>query len=103
MTTPEPAPNFPLGLVVGAAFRHVINEANIEAGYDRFAALSGTAIGFEDFRAAVSEGLRRGWFREPIRLPEGALHCHWCLELTPAGRVAAGATAGRSGAAPVEL
>ena len=78
-----------LHAVLDVAFRHVINESNIEAGYDRFAALSGTAIGFEDFRAAVAEGLRRGWFREPIRLPEGALQCHWHLQLTPEGVAAA--------------
>lgn len=89
MTTSQPAPGSApesaLGSVLGAAFRHVINEPNIEAGYDRFVALSGGAIGFDDFRAAVTEGLRRGWFREPIRLPEGALQCHWHLELTPEG------------------
>ncbi len=78
-----------LSAVLQAAFRHVINETNIEAGYDRFVAVSGSAIGFEDFRAAVAEGLRRGWFREPIRLPEGALQCHWHLELTPQGVAAA--------------
>ena len=78
-----------LHAVLDVAFRHVINESNIEAGYDRFAALSGTAICFEDFRAAVAEGLRRGWFREPIRLPEGALQCHWHLQLTPEGVAAA--------------
>ena len=82
MTTALPA-------VLDAAFRHVINETNLEAGYDRFVAVSGGAIGFEDFRAAVAEGLRRGWFHEPIRLPEGALQCHWHLELTPEGVAAA--------------
>ena len=29
--------------------------------------------------------LRDGLIREPIRLPEGALQCHWHLELTPKG------------------
>ena len=78
-----------LRAVLDAAFRHVINETNIEAGYDRFVALAGGAIAFEAFREAVAEGQRRGWFREPIRLEEGALQCHWHLELTQAGVAAA--------------
>ena len=75
--------------VLGVAFRHVINEPNIEAGYDRFRALSGGALDEDAFRAAIAEALRRGLIREPIRLPEGALQCHWHLELTPAGVAAA--------------
>jgi hypothetical protein len=33
--------------------------------------------------------LRAGLIREPVRLPEGALQCHWHLELTPQGVEAA--------------
>ncbi len=93
----------PVAAILAAALRHVINEANIEAGYDRFRALSADALDADGFRTGIAECLRRGLIREPIRLPEGALHCHWCLELTPAGRAAAGAAAARSGAAPIEL
>ncbi len=71
------------------AFRHVISEPNIEAGYDRFRAIAGDAIGFDAFRDAVAQCLREGLIREPIRLPEGALQCHWHLELTPKGVAAA--------------
>ena len=39
-----------------------------------------------------------GLIREPVRIPEGALHCHWRLELTPAGVVAARALSQPSGA-----
>ena len=38
---------------------------------------------------ALAACLRDGLIREPVRLPEGALQCHWRLELTPKG-VAAG-------------
>ena len=79
----------PMAAVLAVAFRHVINEPNIEAGYDRFQALSGTALNEDAFRAAIAEALRRGLIREPIRLPEGALQCHWHLELTPEGVAAA--------------
>ena len=79
----------PVAILVTEAFRHRINETNIEAGYERFAALTGSALDFDAFRAAVAEAQRRGLIREPIRLPEGALQCHWHLELTPAGVAAA--------------
>ncbi|MGC8468791.1 MAG: hypothetical protein ACP5NI_02690 [Acetobacteraceae bacterium] len=79
----------PVAAVLAVAFRHAINEPNIEAGYDRFQALSGTALDADAFRAAIAEALRRGLIREPIRLPEGALQCHWHLELTPEGVAAA--------------
>jgi hypothetical protein len=75
-------------LLVGA-YRHVINEPNIEAGFERFRAISGHAIDFQMFCDAVAACLREGLIREPIRLPEGALQCHWHLELTPKGVAAA--------------
>jgi hypothetical protein len=71
------------------AFRHVISEPNIEAGYDRFRSINGTLVNFQTFRDAVAESLREGLIYEPIRLPEGALQCHWHLELTPKGVAAA--------------
>jgi hypothetical protein len=82
-------------LVVTTAFRNVINEPNIEAGFERFAALTGDAIDFGAFSDAVAACLRDGLIREPIRLPEGALQCHWHLELTPKGVSVARATLDR--------
>ena len=79
----------PQNRLLAVAFRHVISEPNIEAGYDRFRALATQPIDFDAFRDAVSECLREGLIREPIRLPEGALQCHWHLELTPQGVAAA--------------
>jgi hypothetical protein len=67
------------------AFSHVITEPNIEAGYARFVDLAGVNVGLDAFCDVVAECLRDGLIREPIRLPEGALQCHWHLELTPAG------------------
>lgn len=71
------------------AFRHRINEPNVEAGYERFAELAPFAVDYDAFRDAVDACLRDGLIREPIRLPEGALQCHWHLELTPKGVEAA--------------
>jgi hypothetical protein len=76
-------------IVLAAAFRHVINEATVEAGYQRVAALTGGTLDYDAFRDAVDACLREGLIREPVRLPEGALQCHWHLELTPKGVAAA--------------
>jgi hypothetical protein len=67
------------------AFRHRISEPNIEAGFERFIALTGETVSYDAFCEAVAASLREGLVREPIRLPEGALQCHWHLELTPSG------------------
>src|SRR5882757_9473953 len=72
-------------LLLTVAFRHRINEPNIEAGYERFRALARQPISYEAFAEAVAACLREGLVHEPIRLPEGALQCHWHLELTPDG------------------
>jgi hypothetical protein len=76
-------------LLLTVAFRHRINEPNIEAGFERFIVLAGQNITYEAFCDAIAGGLRDGLIREPIRLPEGALQCHWHLELTPKGVMAA--------------
>jgi hypothetical protein len=76
-------------LLLRTAFGHVIHEPNIEAGFERFAALTGGAVNYDAFCDAIAACLRDGLIREPIRLPEGALQCHWHLELTPKGVVAA--------------
>jgi hypothetical protein len=72
-------------LLLWTAFRHVINEPNLESGFERFAALSGGTVDYPAFCEAVAACLRDGLIREPIQLPEGSLQCHWHLELTPAG------------------
>jgi hypothetical protein len=72
-------------LLLAAALGHRINEANIEAGFERFQSCTGGSVDYQAFCDAVAACLRDGLIREPIRLPEGALQCHWHLELTPDG------------------
>jgi len=78
-----------VSMLITVGFRHVIKEPNLEAGYERFAALTGSALTYDVFCGTVAACLRDGLIREPIRLPEGALQCHWHLELTPKGVAAA--------------
>jgi hypothetical protein len=87
-------------LLLTVAFRHVINAPNIEEGYEQFAALTSEAIIYDAFCEAVAGCLRAGLIHEPIRLPEGALQCHWHLELTPNGATAARALLRDTGGLP---
>ena len=72
-------------LLLTTALRHRISEPNIETGFERFTALVRNAVAYQAFCDAVAACLREGLVHEPIRLPEGALQCHWHLELTPRG------------------
>lgn len=75
----------PRALLLRTAFRNGINEPDIGAAFQRFAALTGGAIDFGAFAEAVAACLRDGLIHEPVRLPPGALQCHWHLQLTPDG------------------
>jgi hypothetical protein len=86
---PAPTTADARALLLRTAFRNVINEPSIEAGFARFAALTDHAIDPGAFSDAVAGCVRDGLVREPVRLPEGALQCHWHLELTPKGVAAA--------------
>ena len=90
-------------LLLTTAFRHTINEPNIEAGFERFCVLSRQRADYRTFCDAVATCLREGLIREPIRLPEGALQCHWHLELTPDGVHAARQLLDRSTPPPSPL
>ena len=81
-------------LVLMTAFRHSINEPNIEAAFERFQTITGDVTDYDHFRGALDACLRDGLIHEPVRLPEGALQCHWHLELTPKGVAAARALIG---------
>ncbi len=78
-----------LDLLLVTAFRHVIHEPNAEAACERFQSIAARPVDGQTFHATVARALHEGLVRDPIRLPEGALQCHWHLELTPAGVAAA--------------
>jgi hypothetical protein len=76
-------------LLLTIAFHHRISEPNIDAGFEKFQTLTGETVAYRTFCDAVAACLRDDLIHEPIRLPEGALQCHWHLELTPRGVTAA--------------
>ena len=79
----------PAILVLKTAFHHPIREASLEAGFERFASLTRRALSYQQFCDTVADCVAKGLIKEPVRLTEGALHCYWHLELTPAGVTAA--------------
>lgn len=71
------------------AFRHSITAPDAESGIEQLAGLASLAATPNEWRAAVAEALAAGYIHDPVRLPAGALQCHWHLELTPKGVEAA--------------
>lgn len=67
------------------AFRHSITEPNAEAGFECIRAIAGKQLDPSAFHDALASCLREKLIREPVRLPEGSLQCHWHLELTLKG------------------
>jgi hypothetical protein len=66
-------------------FRHRITAPDADAGIERLAVSADCDAVAEEWRVAVAEALAAGYIHDPVRLPVGALQCHWHLELTPRG------------------
>ena len=71
--------------VLGAAWKGAVTADNAEAGFARIREITGSTLDDTALASAVAVCLARKLIREPVHLPEGALHCHWTLELTPKG------------------
>jgi hypothetical protein len=56
-----------------------------KSGLLRLTTIVGHELDPTNSHAVLSEALANGYIRDPIRLPPGALQCHWHLELTPVG------------------
>jgi len=81
-------------LLLATAYRNRISEPTIEGAFERFREIVGPTVHYQDFCDAVAACLAERLIFEPVRLPEGVLQCHWCLELTPAGVACARRLAG---------
>jgi len=75
----------PAETVLFSAWKGAVTADNAEDGFARIRAITGSAMSNAEIADAVADCLRRRLIREPVRLPEGALQCHWTLELTQAG------------------
>lgn len=66
-------------------FRRRLIAPDQEAGLALLAGSGDEAADADAWRAALADALAAGYVHDPVRLPAGALQCHWHLELTPAG------------------
>ena len=62
---------------------HFVSAPNAELAQAELERLAGRPIA--NFADAIAALLRENLIRDPIRLEDQALQCHWRLELTPAG------------------
>ncbi len=72
-------------LLLRTGFTATIDQPSAEAAYEQFRALAGGTLDAEAFHEAVAACVRQGLIREPLRLDEQSLHCHWRLVLTADG------------------
>ncbi|MDQ2762420.1 MAG: hypothetical protein M3Y22_02660 [Pseudomonadota bacterium] len=74
-----------LGPLLMVIFRQRITAPDIDSGLAHLAASSDREASVDDWRTAVADAVAGGYIHDPVRLPAGALQCHWHLELTPKG------------------
>ncbi len=72
-------------MLLRTGLRHFVSAPTAELAQAEIERLAGETLDATDFAAAVAALLRDGLIRDPIRLEDQALQCHWRLELTPAG------------------
>ena len=63
-----------------------VNVDTVEIGLDVLCERLGGDLSRAAVAEAVAEGVHRGLLHDPVRLPPGALQCHWHLEPTARGR-----------------
>jgi len=78
-----------LGPLLLVIFRQRITAPDGDAGLAHLAASTDRDASVDEWRTAVAEALAAGYLHDPVRLPAGALQCHWHLELTAKGVEAA--------------
>jgi hypothetical protein len=62
-----------------------IRASDADAGVNRLVEIAGGSATPAAWHAAVAEAVAAGLMQDPVRLPPGALQCHWHLELTATG------------------
>jgi hypothetical protein len=77
------------GAILRVALRRGVTAPDADAGIAALAEAARCAAAPEHWHTAVAKALHDGLLYDPVRLPAGALQCHWRLELTPAGVEAA--------------
>jgi hypothetical protein len=73
-----------LALLLLVACRNRVLEPDLGSGLARIGQIIGRTLDAEDV-AALADAVAAGDLHDPVRLPPGALQCHWHLRLTPQG------------------
>jgi hypothetical protein len=81
-----------LETMLSVIFRQSIVAPDADTGIAHLAAVAGRDAPADAWREVVAEAMAMGYIHDPVRLPPGALQCHWHLELTPKGLEAAQAS-----------
>ena len=74
-------------LLLRVGLSQFVSAPNAELAQAELERLTGQPI--TDFAEAIATLLRENLIRDPIRLEDQALQCHWRLELTQAGVIRA--------------
>jgi hypothetical protein len=74
-----------LGPLLLLIFRQRITAPDSDAGLTDLAASADHEASVDEWRTAVAGAQAALYIYDPVRLPAGALQCHWHLELTPKG------------------
>jgi hypothetical protein len=85
-------PSSLLETMLSVIFRQSIIEPDADTGIAHLAAVADRHAPADAWRAVVAQAMAMGYIHDPVRLPAGALQCHWHLELTPKGVEAAQAS-----------
>jgi len=72
-------------LLLRTGFAHFVSAPSAELALAEVERLADKPIDGAAFASAIADLLSRGLIRDPIRLDDQALQCHWRLELTPDG------------------
>lgn len=75
----------PSEVILRVAWPGALTADNAEAGFARIREMTGCGLDDAALARALAACVAEKLIREPVRLPEGALQCHWTLELTAAG------------------
>ena len=71
--------------LLATAFRRRLIAPDADSCIAGLSEASGIDAPDDAWREAVAFALQAGLIHDPVRLPPGALQCHYHIELTPAG------------------
>ena len=75
----------PAHLILRIGLAHFVSAPTAEAAQVEIERIAGAPLDAPAFATTIADLLANGLIRDPVRLEDQALQCHWRLELTPEG------------------